>query len=338
MFDLVVSPGYLPTEAELLDLKPGRLRSILYKVTDCDRLATLGYPYIVTVNNECQEVRGWSNWEGAIQMIADRARPPYGVEIGNEFDLFWQNNPDDVPPEFAADLIRRAAKILKPRGIKVIATSVASAKWPQYLHEMAELCRNDVDWFNIHPYGQRPEGWGSPGWMHGELRQTIQRAHDIAWKPIYCTEIGVKIGDAGSEDQVSWWMQAAAQTLKDLGRDITVGGAWFAWRDEIGAPYERGPQAFGLRRDDGTRRSAWYRFAELPRSVWEELPVFTVGDGVKALMAKYGDSPATDEIYHPIGASAGHHQYSETFGSSGRRYVFIFSTNTTVTYPPEIPA
>jgi hypothetical protein len=270
-------------------------------------------------------------------MIADRPRPPWGVEIGNEFDLYWQNNPNDVPPEFAADLIQRASKILRPRGIKVIATSVASSMWQDYLAYMADLCRDQVDYFNIHPYGQRPSGWGSSPWMHGELAATMTKAHDIAWKPIYCTEIGVKVGDAGSEDQVQWWMQAAAQTLVDLGSRICAGASWFAWRDQIGAPYERGPQAFGLLREDGSRRPAWYRFADLPRSPQEPLPMFTVGDGVKQQMATFGDEPASDEIYHPIGAPAGKHQYSETFGASGRRYVYIFSVNKTVTYAPEGP-
>jgi len=337
MFDLVVSPGNLPSQAELLLLKPGKLRTILYEVRDCDRTAALGLPYIATVNNQCAEVRGWTNWDGAIQQIADRPRPPWGVEIGNEFDLYWQHNEADVPPEFAADLIQRAAQILRPRNIKVIATSVASARWQEYLARMADLCRDDVDYFNIHPYGQRPSGWGSAPWTHGELAYTISKAHDIAWKPIYCTEIGVKIGDAGSEDQVQWWMQAAAQTLIDLGPFVCNGASWFAWRDQIGAPYERGPQAFGLLREDGSRRPAWYRFAELPRFRGGPMPVFTVGDGVKQQMAAFGDEPATDEIYHPIGAAAGKHQYSETFGASGRRYVYIFAVNKTVTYSPEVP-
>lgn len=65
------------------------------------------------------------------------------------------------------------------------------------------------------------------------------------------------------------------------------------------------------------------------------MPQFTVGDGVKQQMAVFNDSPATDEIYHPIGSPPGKHQYSETFGTSGRRYVYIFSVNKTVVYDPE---
>lgn len=334
MFGLVVSPGNVPEVGELRLLRPTHLRSIIYRISDCDPLGRTGLPYIVTVNNECAEVRGWAGWDDAIRMIASRPVPPWGVEIGNEFDLFWQHDPSDVPPAFAADLIRRAASILRPRGIKVIATSVASAKWSEYLQRLADACRDEVDYFNIHPYGQRPEGWGTPPWAHGELAGTLSAARAFAGKPLLCTEIGVKVGDAGGEEQVAAWMQAAAQTIRDLGPGICAGASWFAWRDQIGAPYERGPHAFGLRREDGSPRPAWYRFSELPSSSQEPMPMFTVGPGVLAEMAKTGDKPATDELYHPIGAPAGKHQYSETFGESGTRYVYVFSTNKTYRFSP----
>ena len=61
---------------------------------------------------------------------------------------------------------------------------------------------------------------------------------------------------------------------------------------------------------------------------------FTVGPGVLAQMAETGDEPATDEIFHPIGAAPGKHQYSETFGTSGTRYVFVFSVNKTFRFSP----
>jgi hypothetical protein len=326
-----------PTKSDVDILRPAFVRSIVYNVLkDCARLERLDRPYLVTINNECLDVGGgWQGWDVAIRKIADRPRPPFAVCVGNEFDLFWQNNRNDVTPDFAADLIRRAARILRPKGIKTVATSVASAVWPEYLQRMADLCWDDVDWFDIHPYGQRPSGWGSPGWMFGDLVKAMSLARHIASKPVMCSEIGVKVGDAGGEDQVAWWMQAAAQTLLDLGPEICPAAAWFAWHDANGAPYERGSQAFGLLREDNSRRPAWFKFQQLPSHPIEEMPVFTVGQGVKDLMATRGDSPATDEIYHPIGASAGHHQYSETFGKSGARYVYIFSTNQVKIYLPE---
>lgn len=63
-------------------------------------------------------------------------------------------------------------------------------------------------------------------------------------------------------------------------------------------------------------------------------PVFTVGPGVLAQMQATGDKPATDELYHPIGAAPGKSQYSETFGESGMRYVYVFSTNKTYRFSP----
>jgi hypothetical protein len=338
MFGLVVSPPFLPSLNEVEALRPALLRSILYHVDDCWAVSARSRPYLVTVNNEGAEVKtDWSGWDDAIKQIANLPNKPWAVEVGNEFDLFWQNNPHDVPPEFAADLIQRASVILRPRGIKVIATSVAGGRWPEYLDRLASLCRSSVDYFNLHPYGQRPTGWGVPGWGFGDLKDAITTAHGISGRPIYCTEIGVTVGMAGGEQQQAAWLTQAAQTLYDLGPEVCEGASIFAWKDQIGAPWERGPSAFGLRRDDDSRRPGWYAFQELPSRSGEEMPVFTVGDGVKAQMAFYGDEPGTDEIYHPIGASQGKHQYSETFGKSGRRYVYIFSNGKTVTYAPEAP-
>lgn len=333
-FGLVVSPGFIPPLVEIQYLKPAFLRSILYHVRECDALAALHVPYMVTVNNECQEVGGdWAGWDAAIQAIADRPQPPFAVCVGNEFDLFWQHNHADVPPYFASDLVRRASRILRPKGIRTVATSVASGVWPDYLRFMADGCRDEADWFDIHPYGQRPDGWGSPGWMFGDLRDALTLAETIARKPVICSEIGVKVGDAGGEDQVAWWMRAAARTCYEMGLDYFPAQAWFAWRDEVGAPHERGPHAFGLRRPDYSVRPAHAMFAELPQSNLEVIPVFTVGAGVLEQMALFNDEPATDEIYHPIGAPKS--QYSETFGKSGRRYVYIFSTNETKIYEPQ---
>lgn len=343
MFGLVISPGNIPLRPEVQALQPPYLRSILYRMSDTLTIGPIApnRRYVATVNNECREVGGdWSGWESAIELLCRSSYPPFAIEVGNEFDLFWQHNENDVPPDFAADLIRRASRIAHNYGIKIIATSVAGPRWAEYLSGMADLCRDEADYFNIHPYGQRPENWGTYPWGHGELYDTIDHAWRIAGKPIFCTEIGVKVGDAGDEEKVSWWMKAAADTLKRLRSEGKLAeAAWFAWRDQVGAPWERGPQAFGLLREDGSRRPAWSTFSELarqePGTGGEETPVFTVGIGVQEQMRRFDDEPATDEIYHPIGSGAGHHQYSETFGRSGRRYVYVFSTNQTYIYPPE---
>lgn len=275
-FGLVVSPGFLPDRAELDALRPSFLRSIIYHVSDVDRLGALGLPFIVTVNNECAEVGGdWSGWDTTIEAIVDRPGAlPWAVACGNEFDI-WGN----PSPEFAADLIHRAAPILHDWGIHVIGTSVASATWPQWLARLADGCRDAVDWFDVHPYGQRPSGWGSPGWGFGDLATILRSASAIAGRPIACTEYGVKIDDAGGPGQVAAFLTAAEQTVRALPTSVVGPVAWFAWRDQIGAPHERGGQAFGLLSETGARRPAWYAYAALPKedvvdpeSVWPGAP------------------------------------------------------------------
>ena len=60
---------------------------------------------------------------------------------------------------------------------------------------------------------------------------------------------------------------------------------------------------------------------------------FSVGDGMRALMARRGDVPASDEIYFKN--AAGKDQFSEAVAASGRMYRYIFSQNKTVSYSAE---
>lgn len=63
-----------------------------------------------------------------------------------------------------------------------------------------------------------------------------------------------------------------------------------------------------------------------PSGVPAPMPdVFSVGQGIRALMAEYGDVPATDELYYKN--DRGENQYSEAFGQSGSSYVYLFSLN-----------
>ncbi len=303
MFGLVVSPGNVPDTAELAALRPRYLRSILYSIRDVDDLVSLGLPIMVTVNNQMAEVGGdWSGWDRAIEQIVEHGRGRiFAVCVGNEFDLYNADNPDDVPAWFAADLVQRAASILRPYGIKTVATSVASRIWPGYLSEMADICRDDADWFDIHPYGQRPDGWGEPGWFHGDLRATLLRARDIAGKPVICSEIGVKLGDAGGEQAVADFMLAAAQTVELLGPQVCPSVAWFAWRDQVGGPHERGDHAFGLVAEDGRRRPAWYAFAALnPGEPAPEPLSQLVGHGIQTELDRRGWTASSGEYAVPI--------------------------------------
>lgn len=60
---------------------------------------------------------------------------------------------------------------------------------------------------------------------------------------------------------------------------------------------------------------------------------FSVGPGMRALMAKRGDVPGSDEIYYKN--AAGVDQWSECVAKSGRTYRYLFSNDTTFSYAPE---
>lgn len=276
---LCVNPRFMPTVAELDALKPTFLRSIAYSLSDVWDLADTGYPILLTLNNECAEVGDdWHGWDEAIEDIAERAGGSvFAVGIGNEFDDYWIKRQDDVPPDFAANLIRRASKILRPYGIKTIATSVVSERWGEYLQRMMDLCRDAVDYADIHAYGQIPDGWNPPStpWGFGRLSQTLTMARQIAGKPVIMSEIGVTIQGAGDMNGVAKYMLAVDETVKRLGVDVCPFASWFCWRDEIGKPGEEGEQGFGLRTMKSAgdiRRPAWSAFAAMNATIDPEQP------------------------------------------------------------------
>ena len=59
---------------------------------------------------------------------------------------------------------------------------------------------------------------------------------------------------------------------------------------------------------------------------------YTIGEGIANKMAELGDEPATDEHYYPPGD---HWEWSDTYGTSGRRYVYIRSLNRVVVHDPK---
>lgn len=58
---------------------------------------------------------------------------------------------------------------------------------------------------------------------------------------------------------------------------------------------------------------------------------YAVGPGILAAMSAHADDPATDEIFIKAG---GKDAYSEAYGTSGARYVYLPSTNRTHRYDP----
>jgi hypothetical protein len=60
-------------------------------------------------------------------------------------------------------------------------------------------------------------------------------------------------------------------------------------------------------------------------------PGYSVGPGILASMQAHGDRPASDEMYTK---SDGRDMYSEAYGRSGARYVYLFAVNQTFRYDP----
>jgi hypothetical protein len=245
---LCVAPGFIPSADELAELRPAFLRSILRNVVDdLEALLATGLPLLITLNNEADMVAGWSGWDEACSYIGQRAgRQLIGITAGNELDVFNARNADDVPPTFGADLVTRAQRALRPLGIPVGTTSLGGPNWVGYLTEMLRLC--EPDFVALNPYG----------WIFDGLDTKIAAVRTVApGRPIRFTELGCKINDAGGEDGVAHALHDVAAVVGSSGID----SSWFAWRDQVGAPDERGPSAFGLVAEDGRRRPAWDAFA-----------------------------------------------------------------------------
>lgn len=312
---LCITPAFLPTPGEQDELRPLFYRSILYKLSDIDILLAKGLPLFITLNNQCQEVRGdWSGWNEAVYKLLEKLKSENKLDqllvlgAGNELDLYWHSN-GSVPPLFGADLAIRTARIARNYGVKVAATSLAGPRWPEYLQTMADICRNEVDYFDIHPYGQRPDGWkDGEKWMHGDLRNVVNTVKDIGQRDVVISEYGVKIKDAGGNIDVANFLTAVNNATLRLGVKYT---SWFAYSDIVGAPEERGDSAFGLISDNNNKRVAYYAFSQVNKmnqptpsptptntdySRWSA----TVGKGILEMMKADNTTPAMASEWRPF--------------------------------------
>lgn len=344
---LCISPGYIPEKAETEALGVPFYRSILYSLRDLEKLKATKRPLLITLNNECAEVGfGWTGWAYAVKEIKDYlGKQLLLLECGNELDLFWQHNNVDVPPKFAAELVKEAASIIPG---KVSATSVAGAQWQDYMQQLVPLCQGKATYFNIHPYGQRPKEWNQQGWGHGDLVNAIKRMHELGANKVICSEIGVKIGDAGNELEVATFMQHAYTTLLELG--VAYAG-WFAWIDMVGAPHERGQHAFGLRDTNGNTRPAWHAYQNINAGRGEDIPLVeevkdmpnldrwrsTVGSGILKMMEEDNTEPAMASEWRPFNRPANMvATVEECIGVNGVTYRWILSNvNKGFRFPPD---
>lgn len=109
--------------------------------------------------------------------------------------------------------------------------------------------------------------------------------------------------------------------------------AFWQYADTGQVPGIVGPVDHNVFNGSAERIPLYGKPAAEPVPVPEPVPPaeYAVGPGILAKMAEAGDSPASDELYYPAGAG---HQYSEAFGRSGSRYVYVVSANQTYRFDP----
>jgi hypothetical protein len=245
-----------------------------------------------------QDFKGWEKachelaWIAADD-IERRATPLFIVECANELDLLGVPATAGMPDRHslqvhrelvlahqavmprhrivassrrllttgsAADLVRRASPILRASGVKVAMTSVAGPNWIDYLTQLARACAGYADFACLHPYGQRAAGFPE-GWGFGELSDAISTANSVSGLPVLLSEFGIKVGDAGGPEGQAEYVRRAVGLLKAHSLARVPMAYYFAWRDDVGSPNERGDQAFGLEHTNGVKRPAWQAFA-----------------------------------------------------------------------------
>jgi hypothetical protein len=250
-----------PDRAEIDALGVKGLRSIVYDNDEFERALEQvppGVRVVAMLNNEHRDVGfRFENWSAAVQEFARRFEGRvHAVECANELDL-WGESPD-----LGARLVRMARGHLEHHGMLTLMSSVAGGDWTGWLSDACQLSLGWYDGVCLHPYGQRPDGFRDESWMFGWLRDAVNAAHQIAQAPVYLTEWGVKIADAGGEDGQDEYLVKGVETIRSLGPSVVPFAAYFAWHDGVGAPHEQGTNAFGLRAHDGRQRPAWYGFQD----------------------------------------------------------------------------
>jgi hypothetical protein len=265
---LCVKPDLIPAPDALARLHPPFLRSILYADDDLEALKATGTRLWLTVNNEWGRLAGWDVEDAAAYLAARSDGRIWRVSWGNELDRYWKDDPADVPPAFAADLVNRAGPILKAAGIETWSTSVVSGRWMDYLSEMVPLCRANLDGADFHGYGQAPNGFSEDRpWFFGRLRDAVAWIRGLG-VAVGGSEYGVTVADAGDEEKQAEWIRRAYETAVALGIDL----GYFSYSDLIGTADERWDHGHGLLRPDGTERPAYAAYCGLPEAVVPPAP------------------------------------------------------------------
>ncbi len=276
---IVTNQGILPTTEDLaaLGMLDGWIRILVQDIDMFDRdLQALQWPSSINI---CALLEGqtigigndFAGWVPTVQMFAERFQGRVqAVECANELDIWhWQPPgwdpvreegpfpPDPrLTPSFAAGLIRDAAPHLHAAGMKVIATSVASGRWFDYLRDMVAEIGDAADWQAFHPYGKKINNH-PPSETWGELKEALDQASSLAGRPLVLTELGVKLGDVGGPNEQAEYVRRLFDLSATLPTTQLAFFTYFAWKDDVGIP---GEGSFGLVEADGSWREACREF------------------------------------------------------------------------------
>jgi hypothetical protein len=220
-----------------------------------------------------RDLSNLSGWESTVREFADRfAGRVWALECLSTWDVL------DIEASTAVACARIAGRILRDSrsDVSCLLGSVAGSRWIERLREAASLLtsadREVLDGACFHPHKKNARGF--PGFdhrriEHGEIDIAVQDAHDIVQMPIWVTEFGVRLGQAGGESGQAQYLRNALDLLGALPSDVLAAATYHCWWDVAGAPHQRGDHAFGLRREDvfdpdldSAPRQAWYAFAE----------------------------------------------------------------------------
>jgi hypothetical protein len=208
------------------------------------------------------------------------------IEFVNEWDL-WSNEDRN---EKAVEIAVLGTSICKKYGILGVLGSVASADWVSQLQtacQRLDAIETQVGYEVVHgvafhPYGGRVQRYGEGGFRVPDTddwprvsEKILQVMQVNGGRAIAITEAGIKIGDAGGEEQQALYVHGLFQDeLSQFTPSQVLMAAYFAWCDQNGAPDERGDAAFGLIGENGNIRPAYraasYQFANAPV---EDIPV-----------------------------------------------------------------
>ena len=291
-------------------------------------LQALGVDVLLLLDNDSHWWGQEDPWRAGVGRAADEYEDLWTwVQVLNEPDAGWT-------PDGHATLEERAAAhpsswVMTPAQVSEHLRTAREMLGTNAYIIGPGLCSghpewaDSVDWSPVnalafHPYNKDADEPTDPNQPIDELIEGYQR-------------YGLPLVESEYDSRVPRVHAAVA-------RDTRISLATtFTWQDGGDIP-----DGIGMHDHQGTPKPSYHDFVAAagappvitPPVEVPAMPDFSVGTGVLTEMAKTGDRPATDEIYHPYGAPSGRSQYSETFGESGTRYVYVFHTGQTLRFSP----